>query len=54
MTSNICFVVVVGYKITLYYIQGILFIVANFLQKKCQKILHAQKVFKVATLELGE
>ena len=54
MTSNVCFVVVVGYKITLYYIQGILFFAADCLQKKCQKILYAQKIFKVTTLKLGE
>ena len=54
MTSNFGFIVNVDYKITFYYIQGILFFAANCLQKKCQKILHAQKVFKVTTLELGE
>ena len=50
MTSSICFVVVVGYKITLYYIHGILFFVANCLKNICQKILHAQNIFKVTIL----
>ena len=37
MISNICFAVAVGYKITLYCIQEILFFVANFLQKNVRR-----------------
>ena len=47
MTSNICFVVAVGYKISLYYMQGILLFVANCLQKNVRRPFMLNKFLKL-------